>query len=419
MTVLDTLKISRFRNVEPGTTLRFREGFNILLGKNATGKTTLLELIANAISLDLAAYAKEPFKIEFQLSANKRTIRVEAENTRLETTSPEGASVPQVLRTPELSAQASILIEEEGRLLLHYSVQDAMVERQTPGHPTTQYPLRVPLLDSNLLLPVLFAESDKRSIPTDFSLIGQFYRSPLLRFDESLAFFQTIIADSAVHVFIPREGNLQAFSRIAPKDVATAVAGAVTRDRNIATVPIENLPLLERLNSLLGFRTAVLYAERLERTAATEDELEQAEYGNFRFEFTRHDGSVIDHTRLSYGQKRLLAFHFWLATFDDFAVSDELVNGLHHAWISSSVEALANRQSFLTTQNPLLLDYLQFNSEQNVADSFIVCRHTTVVAGPLRMQWTNIGERDAHAFYRAYKAGIENVSEILVSRGLW
>jgi len=84
MTALKTLKILRFRKVEPGTTLRFREGYNILLGKNATGKTTLLELIANAISLDLSAYSNVPFKIEFELSSDTRTLRVEAENVEVD-----------------------------------------------------------------------------------------------------------------------------------------------------------------------------------------------------------------------------------------------------------------------------------------------------------------------------------------------
>jgi hypothetical protein len=128
---------------------------------------------------------------------------------------------------------------------------------------------------------------------------------------------------------------------------------------------------------------------------------------------------VLDHSRLSYGQKRLFAFHFWLATFDQFVVADELANGPHHSWIESCVEALKGRQAFLTTQHPLLLDYLDFGSEESVAGAFIPCKCASPSVTDQWMRWTNISELDAHSFYRAYKSGIENVSEILVSRGLW
>ena len=47
MVALETLEILRFRNVEPGTVLRFQKGQDVFLGKNATGKTTLLDLVAS------------------------------------------------------------------------------------------------------------------------------------------------------------------------------------------------------------------------------------------------------------------------------------------------------------------------------------------------------------------------------------
>src|SRR5262245_53056348 len=56
---LTRLRIDRFRNIQPGTELRFGPTFNVLLGKNATGKSTLLDLVAAVINDDLSAYAKE------------------------------------------------------------------------------------------------------------------------------------------------------------------------------------------------------------------------------------------------------------------------------------------------------------------------------------------------------------------------
>lgn len=41
-------EIRSFRNVRP-TKLAFRRGLNVVLGKNAAGKTTLLNLLADSI----------------------------------------------------------------------------------------------------------------------------------------------------------------------------------------------------------------------------------------------------------------------------------------------------------------------------------------------------------------------------------
>jgi recombinational DNA repair ATPase RecF len=45
MVKLKRLKIGKYRNVKPGTELRFRDSLNVLLGRNGTGKTTLLNLM--------------------------------------------------------------------------------------------------------------------------------------------------------------------------------------------------------------------------------------------------------------------------------------------------------------------------------------------------------------------------------------
>lgn len=51
MNKLTKLTINKFRNVKP-TTLEFRPGINVVLGKNAAGKTTLLRLLATVTGAD-------------------------------------------------------------------------------------------------------------------------------------------------------------------------------------------------------------------------------------------------------------------------------------------------------------------------------------------------------------------------------
>ena len=80
---LTRLKIESLRNVEP-CELRFGDGFNVLLGLNATGKTTLLELIAAALSFDFSKFKEEAFAVEYELAFSTGTIVVSMRNERVE-----------------------------------------------------------------------------------------------------------------------------------------------------------------------------------------------------------------------------------------------------------------------------------------------------------------------------------------------
>ena len=78
----------------------------------------------------------------------------------------------------------------------------------------------------------------------------------------------------------------------------------------------------------------------------------------------------------------------------------------------------SQRQAFLTSQNPLLLDYLPITSADEVRRSFVLCRSEPREGRPGWI-WENMSEGDAQELYNAYEVGVEHVSEILQSRGLW
>jgi hypothetical protein len=92
--------------------------------------------------------------------------------------------------------------------------------------------------------------------------------------------------------------------------------------------------------------------------------------------------------------------------------------GLHHRWIATSIEALGQRQAFLTSQNPLLLDYIPIASADEVRRSFVLCRGEPREGRPGWI-WENMSQEDAEELFSAYQVGVEHVSEILQSRGLW
>jgi hypothetical protein len=175
------------------------------------------------------------------------------------------------------------------------------------------------------------------------------------------------------------------------------------------------LELFDKVVRLLGFTSAKI---RLQRVARKTEPYESVDFANLRFDFTRRDRSIINHTQLSYGQKRLLSFYYYLACSPACVVADELVNGMHHEWIEACLEDLGARQSFLTSQNPLLLDYLGFESAEEVRSSFVLCR-SEQHGDREQLHWENMTTEDAEGFFSAYQVGIQHVSEILRTRGLW
>jgi len=77
---LKRLKIETYRNVAPGTVLEFNDGFNVLLGQNGTGKTTLLKLIAMVTASRFGSLKETAFSISYTLVSSSASIDVTIEN---------------------------------------------------------------------------------------------------------------------------------------------------------------------------------------------------------------------------------------------------------------------------------------------------------------------------------------------------
>jgi predicted ATP-dependent endonuclease of OLD family len=64
---IQKLVLHKFLHVAPDTTLEFGRGLNLLLGKNRTGKTTLLKLLARVAALDFEGLEEED---DYELESN-------------------------------------------------------------------------------------------------------------------------------------------------------------------------------------------------------------------------------------------------------------------------------------------------------------------------------------------------------------
>jgi len=415
MVRLTRLRIDRFRNVKPGTELRFGPTFNVLLGKNATGKSTLLDLIAAVTNDDLSAYAKEDagFDLTWWLEKDENELELRAERT------PAKPSVlsDRVREEKEFDDVWTIALRIRGADVGRIEVVGTQGSWSTPGGPVESFAVRTGLADGRASVRTLFFLSNK---PIVHSMIDWFVHTLSLegvgRFDEALGALGAITRSSLELTRDEHSGPNGLFGAWLPMGFILALYGSKEPDPIV--VSFDKLGSLSKIPTLLGFAGAELYPRILKRSK--DGDKVTTSYQGLDCLFRRADGSQVSHELLSFGQKRLFAFLWYLALRDEFpVVADELLNGLHHEWIEACFERLRDRQSFLATQHPLLLDHIPIESAEAVRTTFIRCSTESGPGGREQLAWRNFTEEEAERFFIAYQTGIQQVSEVLRSEGLW
>lgn len=454
MATIRRVTIHRLRNVKPGCTFELHPGLNVLLGQNGTGKTTLLQWVADFLSGNLDSWSKEPYRVQVELgtAAEQGTAQIEltVENEVTERAAGSetqrrraGAAafsqqqVHAVVLTTDMTIKIGddrYQIRERQPYLSFHLNEELLVEsniQEIAWGPKLNLASRVlsSALGRLLMHHLLEGETRRQTFvqKVEYCLTPILndlasYRPPLDRFDESLGFLDRIVAglEAQAQIFIPATSDEDAFSQKVPQElVELAVAKAREADEDVQTLKFtaEDLTgFLATAVRLFQHRSAAVHLTLLQKEV--EGRYDIWHYGNLRFTFNRHDGSMIGHEALSYGQKRMLSFLYYLALNPRLIIVDELVNGLHHAWIEACIQEIGDRQGLLTSQNPLLLDYLTFESADEVRQRFILCRSERE-NGREQLVWRNPTQEEAESFFRAYQAGIQHVGEILVDKGLW
>jgi energy-coupling factor transporter ATP-binding protein EcfA2 len=409
MLKLRRLRVEKFRSLARNAELTFSDGINVLLGQNGTGKTTLLELISMVVRSDFSSLAKEEFAIEYEFAVPEgESIIVKVRNERM---SPSGAHAQIELRTREVfRPSAQVLGGSDLRLLLQYSTERGT----TPGWPEPHSSSTDPsVLDPGFVvffLSPVVGFGDRFFIP--LLQVGAAYR-----LDESLDLFRSITEKSEFlgEVIATDNGWLRSpFGRpLLPDELVDKLSQRHEPKKADYSFTQADLSFLAVLQETMAFSASELRIDVVEHRQYGDPQL-----GNLVFRFWWPDETFVTHERLSYGQKRLVMFFYYLACNPSIVVADELVNGLHHRWITASVEAIGQRQAFLTSQNPLLLDYIPITSVADAQRSFVICRGEPHEGKPGWL-WDNMTEDDARELFSAHEVGVEHVSEILQSRGLW
>jgi ABC-type lipoprotein export system ATPase subunit len=431
---LKRLKINSYRNVRQ-CDLRFCNGVNILLGPNGAGKTTLLNFISKVLRTGFFNTG-DPFSIGIELELSGGSLSGTIEQAKQKPITPKISALKSTARMiragsvgkprpPRLNFEIrlnetrSLSIRSQGERLF---IKEKSDDKREQGFELPQEHTITMLLFS--IAEVLNDHDWPIKLPR---LLG------LWRFDEGLDTFRGITARDDDTGLTSYEIRPQLAEFVFSSDsspvlgidngmVADSLLAAMRRRAldGVLDVTFENgeLKFLADAVRLMGFRSAEGKIELLERFVRDFSQSTEKCFGNLQFWFTRQDGSIFRDDHLSYGQKRLLSFLYYLDANPSMVIADELVNGMHHVWIEECMSALGDRQAFLTSQNPLLLDYLTFESVEQVKDSIILCR-TEIVDGKEEMVWRNLTADEADMFFSAYRVGIEHVGEILRTRGLW
>lgn len=428
MLKLHRLKIERFRAVRP-CELIFHDGLNVLLGRNGSGKTTLLRLIADLYSTPITSILPgEEFdlEVEFHFAVGRVNTRIKRALSFQE--------APSGLSTGEGDSSSGYEVDlriDFGAFQVH--AQKAAQERNfrvTRDEHLMHW--SVPLEVLNIL--GLFQMFIQGAAP--FSLDGELRKrlyeelmqaTMPFRFDESLEALELIRKKRIAFNFTPeiQFGARKAFIYHSegpwPSGYRERFETMINHDPDAERVVMDEqqLEFLKRFVGLTGLRSARMLSERtekkvLERTLA----FTQNTFSNLHFSFTRRDGSEFPQEQLSYGQKRLLLFLYYQSAIPQVMIADELVNGLHHDWIESCVDSIRDRQAFLSSQNPLLLDPLWFESQEELRRTFILCSAEQEEDRDV-LTWKNMSPEESEVVYRAYQTGVQHVSEILHSQGLW
>lgn len=410
MNKLTKLTIKKFRNVAP-TTLEFRPGLNVLLGKNAAGKTTLLRLLSTAVGRPEEALQDDMLDVSYRSSSP--ALAIEHGMTRARVNEPVLTPDPSQPGRYELSGiqqTDSFIIEKNGAVVLKAEVlpNEIKVEETGQWRRKARMFWMSPQLSLAMSLSTDSASNDTAILGAELFIANI---NTIGRIDESLERFNTLLK-LEVSVEEHGQGKISTWNMSAlPESLHSMLLQPIPEGTAATFSP----GFLERAARALGYDSASARfdVERL----SPEPSRHIVRLSNLRFFFKR-SGEEISHDLLSYGQKRLLAFFAHADASRDVVIADELVNGLHHEWISACLQEIGDRQAFLTSQNPLLLDFLRFDSIDEVRRTFILCERASGEAGA-QLIWRNPSEDEAESFFLAYQTGVQRVSDILLTKGLW
>lgn len=477
---LKRLLIKQFRNVRPGTEIFFNPGYNILLGKNGTGKTTLLEIISCFMREDFFKFKNDLFEIEIEIKINILSLIYIIKNQTID--DPNNSQIKEKKITVDTqhilndkilptndpswfnnpSDRGFFMFVRDFKTnfgIVHYlatdknlmqlfieninNLNDTIVEKIRENLPEliqSHYNTKN-IIPEEKILKILKhkTETFKSFFGENFIdyiylyniycnnwiILGfQHLQNPFERFDESLNIFNRLV-DSNDPYRIRAEitfnkgssmGSSMTAHFLSPSllEILPASQDSIGKHFIVSNQnqKIASIEMLDNLIKMLNLKNAEIV---FDGNIINELGKKKVIYDAMKFNIYYPNGDEMDHNSLSYGQKRLLAFLYYIECNESMIIADEMSNGFHYDWIKECMDLIKDRQCFLSSQNPILLDHLSFEDKSEIQHTFVKCEFDE----QYRIVWSNFTDDDVDDFWGAYQVKIQEVSEILRAKGLW
>jgi energy-coupling factor transporter ATP-binding protein EcfA2 len=425
---LERIKINRFRSIEPGTELRFSEGFHVVLGKNASGKSTLLDLIGASLTIDFdrPEFRDEPLDVEFALRAGELCFEATLKRVVRDANSSDMLGEAEELQRSMRDEGRYVVSAPSGLRVIVVLTSDDAPYRMVEGVDAPRYGLDEPLGRRHQLAPLapglgglynLWFEGSLKAGESMETLVGRdafrIAGDEPFRMSEGDELLDELDDDHLFAILLGQ--SMRSYPYLLPRGLIKALS--VTGSAIEVSLAFE--PLLSAFVREMGFPEArmSLGPPRVERHVGQE----VFAYSSPTFTFYRDGRLVRRIDQLSYGQRRLFALGWYLACTRDTAILDEPSNGLHESWIEFLVSQLHDRQVFLTSQNRELLDMLPFTTEAELSRGFILCESRPLPGGEEpTLHWRGIREDESALMIKALRASrVDLITDLLRVLDLW
>lgn len=420
---LRSLKIHEFRDVRPGAELQFGDGFHLVLGKNGSGKSTLLQLLAAVSVLDFRGpfFEGTPFHLEASLTvgaiAAHINIRRKIEPVRMRSVGEQFIDLE-----PRDETDLRIRVEHTREHLCQWIwLRTGEDVKLFDGEPNDAKEPKLQLKFHGGSDPLALGASTAISNGMTFVMDGTYRVHPSAwteyrwltdnpgtgdPFDEALGALRAIVGGGLVVV---RGDVFRSTSAWLPPALNFDGRGEPK------TIELSKHPLFAQVLDQLGFDDAKAYFGPGASIHVG------YRYSSPSFQFFHKGKAVRRHDQLSFGQKRLFSFAWYLACNPDIAIADELVNGLHSDWIDWCVQTLSDRQSFLTSQNPILVDSIPFRSADDIRRGIILCETVhNDATGSNELCFRQLDDAETDLLTRAFEQSrLDLLSDLLHALELW
>lgn len=425
---LTTLTIRSLRYFVPNTTLKFGPCTNVLLGKNGVGKTSLLELVCNIMRSDFTAYQARKFDLEWTLESNGFVVRMVGTNN-VEPPAVESMKSPNrksswtvridgyLAGDPEQSLSVKLASDGEARAeLCKKSLNVDHSDLFRPGF----------LGHTMYQLSGVFEERGSIKTPIReacFRLASELLTASanLKRYDEALGSYDLITSSgtegASFNISKHKDSSFVQSSRFVPSKVCELTSRMDVGEEAQVTLGSDALPFLQAFRRLTSFDHVAMHLFIQKRQIATvEVPWDTTQFGGFSFAIMSNR-TLFLHNALSFGEKRLLSFLYHAACVPELLIADEPVNGLHYEWIRECVQVASEpqRQSFVTSQNPLLLDHISVQpGGRDLRPRFLMLSNRDSLHSV-----RNMTDAEEQMFGRYVSTAKAHVSEIMQDLGLW